>query len=89
MRASIKVWGRILGTYYGSLAVPKIGVSAFAAYLSTITKAPYISALAAASVVVGAVPNIYYSLNDAQCTSGKYLYNKRRNCSYKKEKQLV
>lgn len=64
-------------TYYGSSAVPKIGVSAFAAYLSTITKAPYSSALAAASVVVGAVPNIYYSLNDAQCTSGKYLYNKR------------
>ncbi|KOR80371.1 hypothetical protein AM232_19360 [Bacillus sp. FJAT-21352] len=66
-----------LGTYYGSSAVPKIGVSVFAAYLSTITKAPYSSALAAASVVVGAVPNIYYSLNDAQCTSGKYLYNKR------------
>ncbi|MFJ7306175.1 hypothetical protein [Peribacillus frigoritolerans] len=65
-----------LGTYYGSSAVPKIGVSAFAAYLSTITKAPYSSALDA-SVVVGAVPNIYYSLSDAQCTAGKYLYNKR------------
>ncbi|MFF2287838.1 hypothetical protein [Peribacillus butanolivorans] len=72
-----------IGTYYSSSAVPKIGVAAFAAYLSTITKAPYSGAYAVASVVVGAVPTVYFSLNDAQCISGNYLYNKRTVKFYK------
>ncbi|WP_057915722.1 hypothetical protein [Peribacillus muralis] len=72
-----------IGTYYSSTAVPKIGVSAFAAYLSTITKSPYSGALAVASVAVGSIPTVYYSLNDAQCTSGNYLYNKRTVKFYK------
>lgn len=76
-----------IGTYYGNSSVPKIGVAAFAAYLSAITKSTYAGAYAAASVVVGALPTVYYSLNDAQCYSEQYLHNRRTVKFYKDSKR--
>jgi len=76
-----------LGTHYGSTWVPRIGVAAFAAYLSTITPAPWSGALAVASVAVGAISDLYYSINDAQCYSGKYIHNKRTVKFYKDKKR--
>lgn len=55
-------------------AVPKVGVAAYFIYYYK--KAPYSGAYAAAGVVGGSVPYIYYSMNDAECIFGNYSHNK-------------